>query len=194
MAQKKGGWFRESQRHSLASKGIKTGIKQEQKLPRRVRKLRTVGHSFEQPREGLIFVDSQTGEMLIFLREEHHPVTGDVVNVIFQDEDGDERADRDYSEVHLLSTSANVQLIGKQSVRLMNEIKAYREDSIMFTYVRLDKEINELENSLEVGGPRVKWVLNREERDEAKKLARRLRKELESSEAPWTDAEDDAED
>lgn len=34
MAKKKGGWFRESERHALASKGIKTGTKDGMRRPR----------------------------------------------------------------------------------------------------------------------------------------------------------------
>jgi hypothetical protein len=43
MAKKTGGWFRESQRHSLASRGIETGRTRKLRTPRAVRKLKSFG-------------------------------------------------------------------------------------------------------------------------------------------------------
>jgi hypothetical protein len=43
MTRRKSGWFRESQRHSLASRGIETGRNRKLRTPRVVRKLKSFG-------------------------------------------------------------------------------------------------------------------------------------------------------
>lgn len=179
----KGGWFGESRRHSLASRGVETAVRQ--KRPRRVRKLKQV-HYAEEPDMGMIFGDAHSGETLIFLRVERHPVTGEVTNLIFLDQDGEEVAYRYWGEVIPLSASANMTAIGNKIIGIRKGINDYREDPIMFTYARLDGEIGELERSLDVGGPGVKWALDSDDRERAQEIVKHLRRELEGSEAPWT--------
>lgn len=59
-----------------------------------------LGHWEDDPPYGMIFRDTRTGEKLKFIRVERHPRTREVINIIFEDSHGEERADRDFSEVY----------------------------------------------------------------------------------------------
>jgi hypothetical protein len=58
------------------------------------------------------------------------------------------------------------------------EIDDYRDDPIMFTYVRLDEEITALEKEL--------WTYTGRATDDAERKVKALREKLEESDAPWT--------
>lgn len=116
MSRKPGGWKKEPARHALASKGVKTRRlkypyivghpeRQPDHIEREMADILKIEHELGNwedgdPKYGTIFRDLHTGEKLKFIRVERHPKTNEVVNIIFESADGEERADRDYSEVY----------------------------------------------------------------------------------------------
>lgn len=62
--------------------------------------------------------------------------------------------------------------------KIDGEIIEYRDDPIMFTYVSLDNEIEELEKEL--------WTYTGRATDEVERKVKALREKLEESETPWT--------
>lgn len=116
MPKKPVGWRKQPARHALAAKGVRTRrlkypayiVGHPEHQPDHIERETAdilkieheLGHWEEDPAYGTIFRDIRTGEKLTFIRVERHPKTNEVVNIIFEDEDGEERADRDYSEVY----------------------------------------------------------------------------------------------
>jgi hypothetical protein len=77
-----------------------------------------------------------------------------------------------------LTTDAERQ-IEKRIVEIDRGITEYGEDPIMFTYVRLDHEIEDLEKELSTYGGRAA--------DDLRERVKGLRSDLQESETPWTD-------
>jgi len=113
MSKKSEGWRRDPARHSLAAKGVKTRrpayiVGHPEHQPAHIEREMAdilkieheLGHWEDDPPYGMIFRDIHTGERLKFLRVDRNQFTGEVINIIFEDEHGEERADRDYSEVY----------------------------------------------------------------------------------------------
>lgn len=109
------GWRKEPARHALAAKGVKTWKakkyivghpeRQPDHIEREMADILKIEHELGNwedgdPKYGTIFRDIHTGTKLKFIRVERHPKTNEVVNIIFEDEAGEERADRDYSKVY----------------------------------------------------------------------------------------------
>lgn len=116
MPKKSSGWKKEPARHALASKGVRTRrlkypayiVGHPDHQPAHVERETAdilkieheLGHWDEDPAEGTIFRDIHTGHRLVFLEVDRHPVTREIVNVLFKDE-GDHVVDyRDFSEVY----------------------------------------------------------------------------------------------
>ena len=97
---KKGGWFRESQRHSLASKGIRTGEKKKARKPRMPKQAPVSEVSSKKPekaegREVLYpeddwrsYTDDESNEELILIGEVRDPSSDEVTGLLFRDEEG----------------------------------------------------------------------------------------------------------
>ena len=76
-------------------------------------------------------------------------------------------------------TTGALERINKEVTRVDREIKDYRDDPIMFTYVRLDEEITALEKELS--------TYTGQAAANAATRVQDIRRELEESETPWTD-------
>ena len=114
MAKKPVGWKGEPARHALAAKGVKSWRakpyvvghpeRQPDHIEREMADILKIehelGHWEDDPPEGTMFRDMHTRERLKFVEVQRHPVTKEIVNVVFLDEDGELRYDRDYSEVY----------------------------------------------------------------------------------------------
>lgn len=76
-------------------------------------------------------------------------------------------------------TTEALKRIEKRIVEIDRGITEYGEDPIMFTYVRLDHEIEDLEKELSTYGGRAA--------DDLREKVKGLRSDLQESETPWTD-------
>jgi len=117
MAQKKGGWFRESERHSLASKGIETGRRQKPRTPRASRAAPPKGspsaedtkasqvyrrlYAEEDENFGKIYVDKASGKELLLIGESIEEKNGEVI-LVFQLRESGELIERSPTEVELV--------------------------------------------------------------------------------------------
>jgi len=76
------GWRKEPARHSLAAKGVKT----KQRNPNRGVPYFDLNPS-EQPTFGEVFVDAE-GNIFKYVGVQHHPISGEIVDLFFEDQDG----------------------------------------------------------------------------------------------------------
>jgi hypothetical protein len=191
---KRSGWFGESHRHSLASKGIMTTTKNMPHLPRAKAQIPEYERpGAYNPPTGSYFTNPWY-DLLKFTGYQTDPMTGEIGNINFDEygldqweqPDGalpEHAAVRSFQEVGEID-----QRDGDELMRLRNEIIDYRNDPIMFMYVRLHEELEGLQSKLEVQSKLEKSEVF--PKHNALKVATHLMDELESSETPWTNVED----
>jgi hypothetical protein len=114
MAKRSRGWPKEPARHALAAKGVPTKRKsryivghsfhQPEHIDRETADILKIehelGHWEDDPVDGTMFRDVHSGERLKFVEVQRHPRTREIVNVVFLDESGELRYDRDFREVY----------------------------------------------------------------------------------------------